>query len=255
MWLFYTILVGCGPYRDHTQKSRDHMEELVDRNRDGHAARHAFCPNSLGINVPRSATGRSGNIGSRAWNEGANPMTALEATSSHIGRQWNKARVCRDHEACLLPCVCILQAESILHAINSSPWDLSKMCLRVTVYPAQVENNVTTNKPPNKERLSTSPRWAMWRHSRLASWIILDAILTMGATVRPHQCSSTAQWVCGCLCLFRTNGCLCLVYVVYVVWEGVKLLSGSNGHEQKLAATCHALKAVLKHSRMTWAKL
>ena len=45
---------------------------------------------------------------------------------------------------------------------------MSKMCLRVTVYPAQVENNVTTNKPPNKERLSTSPRWAMWRHSRLA---------------------------------------------------------------------------------------
>ena len=45
---------------------------------------------------------------SRAWNEGANLMTGLEATSSHIGRQWNKARVCRDHEACLLPCVCIL---------------------------------------------------------------------------------------------------------------------------------------------------
>ena len=37
-------------------------------------------------------------------------------------------------------------------------------------------------------------------------------------------------------------GCLCLVYVVYVVWEGVqyKLLPGSSGHEQKLAATCHA---------------
>ena len=59
----------------------------------------SICPNSLGINVPLSATGRSGNIGSRAWNEGANPMTGLEATSSRIGRQWNKTQVCPDHLA------------------------------------------------------------------------------------------------------------------------------------------------------------
>ena len=40
---------------------------------------------SLSINVPLAATGRSRNTGSRAWNEGANPMTGLEATSSWIG--------------------------------------------------------------------------------------------------------------------------------------------------------------------------
>ena len=59
----------------------------------------SICPNSLGINVPLSATGRSGNIGSRAWNEGANPMTGLEATRRRIGRQWNKTQVCPDHLA------------------------------------------------------------------------------------------------------------------------------------------------------------
>jgi len=49
-------------------------------------------------------------------------------------------------------------------------------------------------------------------------------------------------WHSMALMALMALGCLCLVYVVYVVWEGVqyKLLPGSSGHEQKLAATCHA---------------